>query len=399
MVKKAPSVLFIISGSIAAEKALSAVRLLTKKKINITIVLTKNAEEFISAEQCEKVTGNKVYRELFASKGADKMDHINLSRVNDVIVVAPASANIIARMAQGQAVDLASTILLASDKPIMVAPAMNTKMWENKATMRNINMLLKDGVKFIGPAEGDLACGEIGLGRMKEADEIAAEVEAFFKNRNLLKGIKALVTSGPTHEQIDPVRFIGNYSSGKQGHAIAAKMAEMGADVTLVTGPVILPDPANVRTVKVKTAEQMLAACKKALPADVAVFAAAVADWRVEKSAKQKMKKSGTKSAELKLVQNPDILKTIATGKNRPKLVIGFAAETENLIKNAKAKLKSKGADWIVANDVSKNIFGSEKNKIALVDKKGIEKWQLLDKTRVAENLALRIAEMIKGEK
>lgn len=388
--------LFIISGSIAAKKALESVKILRDKGYSVTCLVTKSAEEFISYEEAYHASGNKVYRALFSSGGADDMDHINLSRNNDLIVVAPASANLIAKMAQGLADDLASATLLAADKPIMIAPAMNMKMWDNKATQRNIEIVRADGVRMIGPADGDLACGEVGPGRMKEADQIADAVDGFFQNRELLKGVKALVTSGPTIEEMDPVRYISNHSSGKQGHAVAQKLADAGAKVTLISGPVNIPDPAGVKVIKVKSAEQMLRECKKSLPADVAVFAAAVADWKIKIPAKNKMKKQpGAEEQEIKLVQNTDILKTIASGKPRPKLVVGFAAETDNLLSNAKKKLQEKQCDWIIANDISKGVFGSDDNEVTFISKDRNEKWPKQNKSGIANKLVLKIAAQV----
>jgi phosphopantothenoylcysteine decarboxylase/phosphopantothenate--cysteine ligase len=330
------------------------------------------------------------------------MSHIRASRESDLLVVAPATANLIAKMAHGLADDLASTLLLASDKPILVAPAMNVVMWSHPATQANLDVLRSRGVHQVGPGKGELACGEEGAGRMAEVAEIVSAVVATLSGDGPLAGRRALVTSGPTFEPIDPVRFIGNRSSGKQGHAIAQALARLGADVTLVSGPVSLDDPAGVTVVKVETALQMLAACQAALPADIAVCAAAVADWRVASPAPEKTKKAdGVPPPAISLVPNPDILATLAaSGPQRPRLVVGFAAETTDMIAHAKAKLARKGCDLILANDVSagSETFGGDANQVSLVDARGVEAWPPLTKSAVADRLAARIADLLRGD-
>jgi len=332
------------------------------------------------------------------------MGHIRLSREADLIVVAPASANILAKMANGYADDLASTILLASDKPILVAPAMNVKMWENRAVQRNVKQLKKDGLKFVGPVSGNLACGEIGMGRLSKSQDI---ISAIWKEigeksgKKPLLGKKALITSGPTQEAIDPVRYITNRSSGKQGHAIAASLVKLGAEVTLVAGPTSIADPKGVNVVAVESAKEMFEACKAALPVDVAICAAAVADWGVPEVSNQKIKKAGKKEDfTLTFAENPDILQQLSKNtKLRPELMIGFAAETEHVIENAKVKLEQKGCDWIVANDVSGGkVFESDENKIFLIDSLNIDEWPKITKEEVAENLAQKITEFFADE-
>jgi phosphopantothenoylcysteine decarboxylase / phosphopantothenate---cysteine ligase len=386
-------ILLIISGGIAAYKSLELIRLIRKQKGHVRCILTKGGEQFITPLSVASLSEETVYTDLWSLKDETEMGHIRLSREADLIVVAPASANIIAQMAQGQASDLASTTLLAANKPVLLAPAMNHSMWDNDATCNNVAILQQRGVLMVGPTEGDMACGEYGMGRMAEPEDIIEAITDFFFERPL-KGLTALVTSGPTHEPLDPVRFIGNRSSGKQGHAIAEALALAGADVTLISGPVSIKPPANVKTVEVETADQMLKACENALPADIAVFAAAVADWAPEKTLEHKIKKRDNKSApDIKLRENPDILQTFSKHKNRPRLVIGFAAETENLVDNAKQKLKSKGCDWILANDVSENVFGAEENHVYLVSMTQTEDWKQSSKRRVAARLAEKITE------
>ena len=323
------------------------------------------------------------------------MGHIRLSREADLVVVAPASADILAKMARGLADDLASTALLATDKPVLVAPAMNVRMWQHAATQANLTALLERGVRIIGPDEGDMACGEFGPGRLAEPDEIAAAISTYFGDSSPLAGRRALVTSGPTYEPIDPVRYIANRSSGRQGHAIAAALARHGAATTLVSGPTNLPDPAGVNVIHIETAQQMLDACQAALPADVAVCAAAVADWRVTTEATEKVKKTKGKLPTLAMTENPDVLATLsAAGNARPQLVIGFAAETENIVANAQAKRTSKGCDWLLANDVSpeSGTFGGADNTIHLVSADGVEDWPRMSKEDVADRLADRVA-------
>lgn len=390
-------ILLIISGGIAAYKALELIRRLKERGAAVRCILTASGAEFVTPLSVAALSEDKVYSELFDLTDEHEMGHIELSRDADLLVVAPATANILAKMANGIADDLATTALLAADKPVMAAPAMNVRMWEHAATRDNIKRLEKRGVMMVGPNEGDMACGEYGPGRMSEPMEIVHAVERYFAAGAPLSGRKALVTSGPTFEAIDPVRFIGNRSSGKQGHAIAQALSRLGAETTLVSGPVGLPDPAGVTVIHVESANEMLAACEKNLPVDVAVCAAAVSDWRISDGPqKAKIKKDGNGGKRtLNLEENPDILASLAkAGNKRPKLVIGFAAETGDLIKHAKAKLKSKGCDWILANDVSADTgtFGGDENHVHLVNAKGVEDWPRQTKTEVAEHLGQRIA-------
>ncbi len=387
-------VLLIISGGIAAYKSLELIRLLRKNGLAVRCILTRGGAQFVTPLSVSALTEDKVYTDLFSLTDEAEMGHIRLSREADLVVVAPASADILAKMAQGLADDLASTTLLATDKPVMVAPAMNVRMWQHDATRANLTALLERGVRIIGPDEGDMACGEFGPGRLAEPDEIASVIAAYFGDSSPLAGRRALVTSGPTHEPIDPVRYIANRSSGRQGHAIAAALARHGAATTLVSGPTNLPDPAGVDVVHIETAQQMLDACQAALPADVAVCAAAVADWRVDTAAKQKVKKIKGKLPTLNMTENPDVLATLsAAGNARPQLVIGFAAETENIVANAQAKRESKGCDWLLANDVSpeSGTFGGADNTIHLISADGVEDWPRMSKEDVAERLAARI--------
>ncbi|MFT5181197.1 MAG: phosphopantothenoylcysteine decarboxylase/phosphopantothenate--cysteine ligase [Alphaproteobacteria bacterium] len=388
-------VLLIISGGIAAYKSLELIRLLRKKGLAVRCILTRGGAQFVTPLSVSALTEDKVYTDLFSLTDEAEMGHIRLSREADLVVVAPASADILAKMARGLADDLASTTLLATDKPVMVAPAMNVRMWQHAATQANLTTLLERGVRFIGPDEGDMACGEFGPGRLAEPDEIAAAITAYFGDSSPLAGRRALVTSGPTHEPIDPVRYIANRSSGRQGHAIAAALARQGATTTLISGPTNLPDPAGVETVHIETAQQMLDACQAALPADVAICAAAVADWRVATAASEKMKKTKGKLPTLDMAANPDVLATLsAPGNARPQLVIGFAAETENIVANAQSKRASKGCDWLLANDVSpaSGTFGGADNTIHLISADGVEDWPRMSKEDVAERLAERVA-------
>ena len=386
-------VLLIISGGVAAYKSLELIRLLTKAGVEVTPVLTRAAQEFITPLSAAALAGNQAYTTLWDLKDEAEMGHIALSRAADLVLVAPATAHIMARLANGLADDLATTLLLATDKPVMMAPAMNVRMWHHPATQRNIQQLKDDGVLMVGPDEGDMACGEFGLGRMAEPQEIVAAVKGFLGRSQALKGKKALVTSGPTHEPIDPVRYIANRSSGKQGHAIAESLARLGADVTLVSGPVELPNPFGVKVVRVETAEEMLKASEAALPADIAVFAAAVADWRVD-AAGEKLKKGNNGLPQLSFKENPDIAATLSNAKNRPGLSIGFAAETENLLDYAAKKRKAKGLDWLLANDVSpeNGIFGGAHNEVHLITDSGVKAWPKLSKQEVASRLAEAIA-------
>ena len=388
-------ILLIISGGIAAYKSLELIRRLRERGSAVRCILTAGGAEFVTALSVASLSGDKVYSELFSLTDESEMGHIELSRAADLVVVAPASADLIAKMAQGRADDLASTALLATDKRVLVAPAMNVRMWEHAATRANMATLATRGVLIVGPNEGDMACGEYGPGRMAEPDEIVAAVEGHFGTGAPLSGRRALVTSGPTFEPIDPVRYLANRSSGKQGHAIAAACARLGAAVTLVSGPTGQPDPAGVDVVRIESAREMLAACEKALPVDVAVCAAAVSDWRVAGARDAKIKKDGA-PPKLKLVDNPDILKSLcAAGNMRPPLVVGFAAETERVEENAAKKRVAKGCDWIVANDVSPaaDTFGGDDNPVQLITPQGTERWPAMSKAAVAERLAQRIAE------
>jgi phosphopantothenoylcysteine decarboxylase/phosphopantothenate--cysteine ligase len=434
-VLKGKRILLVISGGIAAYKSLELIRRLRERGASVRCAMTSAAEHFVTPMSVSALSGEKVASDLFSLTDEAEMGHIELSRDADLLVVAPATANILARMAQGLADDMATTLLLATDKPILVAPAMNVRMWVHPATQRNVEQLKQDGVAFIGPNDGEMACGEFGPGRMAEPLEIVAAIEKYFGEAQLgkplprhltlvsaarpapmpasvqplaqartqaLKGRRIIVTSGPTHEPIDPVRYIANRSSGKQGHAIAAALAAQGAEVTLVSGPVNLPDPPGVKTVHVESAREMFEHCFLALPVDAVVCAAAVADWRVAVEAPQKLKKSGDLPPTLKLAENPDILRAIATTdpKRRPALVVGFAAETENVVAYARKKLQSKGCDWIVANNVAEGTgtFGGDRNTVHLVRgesveaKASVEDWPTMSKQDVAARLADRIA-------
>ena len=387
-------ILLLVAGGIAAYKSLDLIRRLRERGASVRVVLTASGAKFVTPLSLAALSGDKVYGDLFSLTDESEMGHIRLSREADRLVVAPATANILARMAQGLASDLATTVLLATDKPVLAAPSMNTRMWEHPATRANIATLMSRGTLFVGPGAGNLACGEVGDGRLADVMDIVAAIESYFSASAPLAGKRALVTSGPTFEAIDPVRFIGNRSSGKQGHAIAAALARLGADTTLVSGPVAEPDPAGVRVVHIESAREMLEACQAALPADVAVCAAAVADWRVRDAAGQKMKKGASGTPSLDLVENPDILATLsAAGNARPRLVVGFAAETENVIANAQAKRAKKNCDWIVANDVSANagVFGGDENTVHLISANGVEDWPRMAKDAVADQLAQRI--------
>ena len=396
--------LLIIGGGIAAYKSLDLIRRLKERKIAVRCIMTKAAEHFVTPLSASALVGERVFTDLFDPASEFDVGHIRLARETDLIVVAPATADLMAKLAGGHADDLATAVLLATSAKILLAPAMNPRMWANKATQRNLAQLISDGIALVGPNEGEMAeAHEQGSGRMAEPLEIAAAVERLLtRTTGLLMGRRIIVTSGPTHEPIDPVRYIANRSSGKQGHAIAAAAAAAGAEVTLVSGPVQVPDPPGVKMVKVESAREMLDAVERALPADVAIFAAAVADWRVANAAQQKLKKQPGKSTpELPLVENPDILATIAKRKiQRPKLVIGFAAETENIAANAKAKLAKKGCDWILANDVSpqSGVMGGDRNMITLVQASGMETWPPQSKEEVAAQLVARISQSLGGE-
>ena len=386
-------VLLIVAGGIAAYKALELVRLLRRAGCGVKAVLTRNGTQFVTALSLQALCEDKVYTDLFSLTDDSEMGHIELSRAADLLVVAPATADILAKMAAGIADDLATTVLLATDKPVLVAPAMNVRMWQHAATEANLATLVRRGVIVVPPAEGSMACGEYGPGRLAEPPMIFEAIAAALGVGGGLAGRRAIVTSGPTHEPIDPVRYIANRSSGRQGHAIAVALAGQGAAVTLISGPVALPDPAGVTTVHVETAAEMLAATRAALPADIAVCAAAVGDWRAD-AAPQKLKKAGGAPPALHLTENPDILAAIsAVGPDRPKLVVGFAAETENLADYAAAKRLRKGCDWIVANNVGgTGIMGGADNEVLLITGAGAEAWPLMDKAELARRLASRIA-------
>jgi phosphopantothenoylcysteine decarboxylase / phosphopantothenate---cysteine ligase len=391
-------VLLIIAGGIAAYKSLDLIRRLKERGFAVRVVMTKAAQEFVTPLAAGALAGERVQTDMFDARTEFDIGHIRLARDTDLIVVAPATADLMAKMANGLASDLASTVLLATDKPVLIAPAMNPHMWAHKATQRNLERLRADGIATVGPKRGEMAeRGESGVGRMAEPIEIAAAAEALLAQGadRPLAGCRVLVTSGPTREAIDPVRYIANRSSGKQGHAIACAAAVAGAEVTLVSGPVRLPDPPGITVVHVESARQMLEAVEKALPADIAVFAAAVADWRVTSASGQKIKKGSGGTPTLELTENPDILATIAhLGNGRPRLVVGFAAETERVIEHAKAKLARKGCDFIVANDVSTGtgVMGGDHNTVHLVTAEGVETWPTQTKEEVARALVARLA-------
>ena len=391
-------VLLIIGGGIAAFKALDLIRRLRERGANVVPVLTRAAEEFVTPLSCSALAANKVYRDLFDLTDEAEMGHIELSRAADLVVVVPATADLIGKMAGGLANDLASTLLMATDKRVLIAPAMNVKMWEHPATQRNIATLKDDGVLLVGPDEGNMACGEYGFGRMAEPMAIVDAITAAIAD-GPLRGKHILVTSGPTHEPIDPVRYIANRSSGAQGTAIAMALAALGADVTFVTGPADVAPPQGVTVIKVQTAREMLAAVQAALPADGAVFAAAVADWRMANAATSKMKKDGKGSLPvLEFTENPDILATVSQmKKGRPTLVVGFAAETDDVIANATAKRLRKGCDWIVANDVSPEtgIMGGSENAVTVISADGAEAWPRMSKSDTAKRLAAAMAAVL----
>ena len=390
-------ILLIIGGGISAYKSLDLIRKLRERGATVTPVLTGAATEFVTPLSVAALSGSKVYGELFDLTDEAEMGHIQLSRSADLIVVAPATADLMAKMAHGLANDLASTLLLATDTPVLVAPAMNVRMWDHAATQRNIATLADDGVAFAGPNEGDMACGEFGPGRMAEPLEIVAAVEAKLLE-GPLKSKRVLITSGPTHEPIDPVRYIANRSSGAQGTALANALSALGADVVFVTGPADVAPPSGVEVIAVQTAQQMLEAVQTALPADVAIFAAAVADWRVEGASDRKLKKTKDGLPTLTFAENPDILAHVSQLKTgRPALVVGFAAETNDVEANATAKLKRKGCDWIVANDVSPEtgIMGGSENDVAIISQAGVDEWPRMSKEMVSRKLAQRIAEAI----
>ena len=397
-------ILLIIAGGIAAYKSLDLIRRLRERGHSVRAVLTKSGAQFVTPLSVAALTGEKIHNELFSLTDEAEMGHIELSRSADLLVVAPATADLMAKMAHGLADDLASTLLLATDKPVLIAPAMNVRMWQHAATQRNITTLESDGIYFVGPDNGAMACGEFGPGRMAEPMAILAEIEDILQGEpkpGPLAGQHFVITSGPTHEPIDPVRYIANRSSGKQGHALARAAIEAGASVTLISGPVNLPDPAGAKVVHIETARQMLDAVEATLPADVFISAAAVADWRVANEGNQKLKKdaSGATPA-LHFAENPDILATIARrAANRPRLVVGFAAETEKVIEHAREKLARKGCDFIVANDVSpaSGVFGGERNAVHVVTLDAVVSWPEADKDAVARALIAHIATLLAG--
>jgi len=395
------TILLIIGGGIAAYKSLDLIRRARERGARVRAVLTASAQEFVTPLSVSTLCEEKAFTDLFDLKDETEIGHIQLSREADIIILAPATANLLARMANGLADDLATSVLLAANKPILAAPAMNWKMWENPATQRNLTQLRADGVHFAGPTEGAMACNEFGIGRMADASEILDEAEGILGDRaaQALSGAHVLVTAGPTYEPIDPVRYIANRSSGRQGYAIADAAAHLGARVTLVSGPVHLPPPRNVDLVRVETARDMLSAVKNALPADIGVFTAAVSDWRTKSNQTQKIKKNGNGAApSLKLAENPDILRTISQHNSlRPPLMIGFAAETENVLDYAQKKLAAKGCDWIVANDVSteKGVMGGSDNEVLFVTAEGVESWPNMGKDKVAAQLMQRAADYL----
>jgi len=395
---KGKRILLIIGGGIAAYKTLEMVRRLREAGASVRAILTTAGAQFVTPLSVSALTGDKTWQELFDLTGEAEMGHIALSRAADLVVAAPATADLIAKLATGLAPDLASTALLATDKPVLLAPAMNVRMWEHAATRRNIASLRRDGIHFVGPNEGEMACGEFGEGRMAEPEEIIAAIRILISSRQSLSGLRALVTAGPTHEPIDPVRYLANRSSGKQGYAIAVALAGAGAETVLVSGPVSLAPPHGIELVRVETAIQMRDACEVALPVDFAVCAAAVADWHVENPHTRKLKKPNAPPS-LTLAENPDILAGLARHPTaRPKLVIGFAAETGDLLDNAAAKRAAKGCDWIIANDVSsdssgRSVMGSDTNRVHLVTDSGAESWPLLSKPEIGRRLAAKIAE------
>ncbi|WP_215750897.1 MULTISPECIES: bifunctional phosphopantothenoylcysteine decarboxylase/phosphopantothenate--cysteine ligase CoaBC [unclassified Gluconobacter] len=387
-------VLLIVGGGIAAYRALELVRLLKADNVSVTPVMTDAAKAFITPLSLEALSGERVHDALFAPTQESEIGHIALSRSADLVVVCPATANLMARMAHGMADDLATTLLLATTTPILLAPAMNVRMWEHPATQANLALLKERGVRVVGPDEGSMACGEFGPGRLSQPDVIRDAILEALASDHSLAGRHALVTAGPTVEPLDPVRFLSNHSSGKQGYAIAAALAARGAKVTLVSGPVTLPVPSGVVCVKVQTAREMLGACEAALPAEIAVCTAAVSDWRAKAAAQGKIKKTSEGPPVLELVENPDILATLCRLANRPKLIVGFAAETDDVLENAVAKRQRKGCDWLVANDVRRGVFGADRNLVSLITETGIETWPEMDKSQVAGKLVQRISDV-----
>ncbi|HXR96157.1 MAG TPA: bifunctional phosphopantothenoylcysteine decarboxylase/phosphopantothenate--cysteine ligase CoaBC [Rhizomicrobium sp.] len=397
------TILLVIGGGIAGYKSLDLIRRLAERGVRSRAILTHAGAEFVTPLSVSALTGDKVYSDLFSLTDESEMGHIELSRSADLVVVAPATADLMGKLAAGLANDLAATALLATDKKILMAPAMNVRMWESPSVKRSFETLKRDGVLFVGPNDGEMACGEFGPGRMAEPMEIVAAIERAFGAPGALQGLKALVTAGPTQEPLDPVRFLANRSSGKQGYAVAGALAKAGAETVLVSGPAEIAPPANVKLLKVTTAREMLAACEAHLPADIAVMTAAVADWRPDIAHNSKIKKDADRKAPaLNLIENPDILASLAKHKQRPRLLIGFAAETDGVLAHARAKRARKDADWIVANDVSANEFGEsvmggDRNQVHLITAKGEESWPEMTKTEVAERLVRCIVQQFPG--
>lgn len=395
------SILLIAGGGIAAYKVHELVRLLKTRGCAVRIILTAAAEQFVTPLSLAALSGERVYTSLFSLTDEVEMGHIQLSRSADLVVVAPATADLMAKMANGLADDLASTALLATDKRVLLAPAMNVRMWRHPATERNIGTLKRDGVTLIGPNDGEMACGEFGPGRMAEPNEIlAAIIEMLTPKAQPLAGKKVVITAGPTREPIDPVRFISNHSSGKQGYAIARAAVALGAKTVLISGPVSLPIPPGVEMIPVETAQEMLETCEGEMPADIAIFTAAVADWRVAVKAPEKLKKVSSGPPSLSLTENPDVLATISHSAKRPSIVVGFAAETERVVEHAAQKLKKKGCDLIIANDVRKEsgVFGGDQNRVQLVSATDVEEWPQMSKEEVAVRLMERLASMLVSE-
>ncbi|MFL2844454.1 MAG: bifunctional phosphopantothenoylcysteine decarboxylase/phosphopantothenate--cysteine ligase CoaBC [Alphaproteobacteria bacterium] len=389
-------ILLIVSGGIAAYRSLDLIREIKRRGDDVTCVLTKSATKFVQPLSFASLSQNKVYTDLFDIENESKIGHIKLSRDADLIVLAPATANILAKMVHGISDSLATSILLANNKPLLIAPSMNVKMWNNPATIENIKSLKNNGHIFVGPDDGEMACGEVGSGKMSKVEEIYKEI-SYLINSAPLKGKKALVTSGPTIEPIDPVRFISNRSSGKQGHAIASLLSKLGAETHLITGPVNIPYPDNVKVTEINTANEMLKVCMNSLPVDISIFAAAVSDWKVANQSSKKIKKSENKNKDINILleKNPDILKTISeNNKNRPELVVGFTLETENLIKSAKSKMIKKSCDWIIANNHIQNnesVFDNDMNEVSFLTNNLEENWGLISKKNVAEKLCSKI--------
>ncbi|MDG1437973.1 MAG: bifunctional phosphopantothenoylcysteine decarboxylase/phosphopantothenate--cysteine ligase CoaBC [Emcibacteraceae bacterium] len=394
-------ILLIIGGGIAAYKCLDLIRRLRERGVAIKAILTKGGEQFVTPLAVSSLTEHKVYQDLFSLTDEAEMGHIRLSRENDLILVAPATADLMAKMACGIADNLATTTLLAANKPVMIAPTMNSQMWGNTATQANLATLKERGMLVIPPADGDLACGEVGTGRLAEVDDIVGHIETFFLSKNdlPLSGKNITVTAGPTHEAIDPVRYIANHSSGKQGYAIANALKTAGANVTLITGPTNIATPKDITVKNILSARDMMEATESTLPADVVICVAAVADWHVKNQGSQKIKKQNGEMPTIEFTENPDILKTISHHDQRPSLVIGFAAETQNIVGHATAKLAKKGCDWIIANDVSGDVMGGEQNQVHFITDHQSDPWPKMDKTSVAIKLTSKITDFFKDNK